>query len=335
VPWKKIAYNEIVKFSARLKLVLVVSLAVLLFHGANISYAQEGDFRIFPETGHRVSGEFLEFYNIVPNAEFYFGYPISREFTDSLTGRRTQYFQRVRFEYFPNEAELGTRVQLTDLGHFLYDETRGDDLAIGSNSPACQVYPSAFGREFQVCLAFLEFYQTNGEISQFGFPISNFRNEDGRIVQYFDRARFFWNPKGAPGQRVQLSDLGRIYFYQHLENPELLDPEKNNTIDNILELKTRAFTEKALLGSGESLTVYVIVQDQNLNPVETANVSISIKSGTDEPDEQFLLPPTDENGIAEQTFQVRTEAIGVVEIEATATYKDLRDTTVTSFRVWW
>ncbi len=130
MPYNKFAYNEPVNHPARFKLILVVCLAVLLLHGGNISFAQGEDFKIFSQSGHRVSGEFLEFYNKVQNAEFYFGYPISREFTDQLTGRRTQYFQRVRFEYYPDENELGTRVKLTDLGNFLYDETRGDDLPI-------------------------------------------------------------------------------------------------------------------------------------------------------------------------------------------------------------
>ncbi len=332
---KKNAYNYRVNLSARIKLVLVIGLAILFVHGANISYAQEGDFRIFPETGHRVSGEFLEFYNKVPNARFYFGYPISREFTDSLTNRRTQYFQRVRFEYFPDGEELGTRVQLTDLGNFLYDENRGQDLSLEFNSPACREYLSDKGKTFQVCYAFLEFYEANGEVSQFGFPISNFRFEDGRIVQYFNRAKFSWHPELPPGQRVQLSDLGRIYFYQHLEDPELLDPEDDNIVTDILELKMHAFTEKALLGSGEDLTVFVIVQDQSLNPVEKADVSITLKFSGDQPDDQYLLPPTDENGITETTIPISAEGIGVVQIEARATYGDLTDKTVTSVRIWW
>jgi hypothetical protein len=331
VPFYVYAYNEPVNLPARIKLVLIVCLAVLLLHGANISYAQDVDFKIFSQSGHRVSGEFLEFYNRVENAEIYFGYPISREFTDQLTGRRTQYFQRVRFEYYPDEKELQTRVKLSDLGNFLYEETRGDDLPIISSSPACMEYETGF----KVCLAFLEYYLANGAVSQFGFPISNFRVEDGRIVQYFNRAKFTWLPNGAPGQRVQLSDLGRIYFYQHLENPELLEPEEGNTVIDILALKTRVFTEKALVGSGENLTVYVIVQDQNLNPVPNANVSIVLKSSEDGADKNHLLPPTGENGFTKLTIPYQAEEVGVVEIEAAASYLDYKDRAVTSFRVWW
>ncbi len=199
------------------------------------------------------------------------------------------------------------------------------------SSPACKEYETGF----KVCLTFLEFYLANGAVSQFGFPISNFRIEDGRIVQYFNRAKFTWLPKGMPGQRVQLSDLGRIYFYQHLENPELLEPEAGNIVEDILGLKTRVFTEKALVGSGESLTVYVIVQDQNLNPVPNANVSIVLKSSEGEADTNHLLPPTGENGFAKLTIPYYTEEVGVVEIEAAASYGEFKDRAVTSFRVWW
>ena len=311
-----------------MKLLLVVGLAALLLPGTKISFAQAEDFRVFPETGHRVSGAFLEFYNAVPNAEFYFGYPISREFTDSLTGRRMQYFQRVRFEYYPDGKELGERVQLTDLGNLLYDETRGQDLSLPPNSRSCEVIEPI--EEFQVCYSFLEFYRAHNGESPFGFPISNARKEDGRIVQYFTRAKFSFHPEAPPGQRVELSDLGRIYFYQHLENLQLMEPEKDNISTVILDIKVRVFPEKALVGPGESQLVYVVVQDQNLKPVAKAGVTLTTWSESGKINANHLLPSTDENGIT-QVVLPGNEEIEVVQIDATA----FQNTATTSYRIWW
>jgi hypothetical protein len=57
---------------------------------------------------------------------------------------------------------------------------------------------------------FLRFWRENGGVMIFGYPIGEETVEDGRIVQYFERARFEYHPEflGQPGQ-VQLSLLGR------------------------------------------------------------------------------------------------------------------------------
>jgi hypothetical protein len=57
---------------------------------------------------------------------------------------------------------------------------------------------------------FLRFWRENGGVMIFGYPIGEETVEDGRIVQYFERARFEYHPEflGQPAQ-VQLSLLGR------------------------------------------------------------------------------------------------------------------------------
>src|SRR5215210_461091 len=39
---------------------------------------------------------------------------------------------------------------------------------------------------------FLGYWQANGGLAQFGFPITDELSEDGRTVQYTERARFEW-----------------------------------------------------------------------------------------------------------------------------------------------
>src|SRR3954469_2297301 len=57
---------------------------------------------------------------------------------------------------------------------------------------------------------FLNYWRENGDVLLFGFPISEEIIEDGRVVQYFERARFEYHPEdlGKDGQ-IQLSLLGR------------------------------------------------------------------------------------------------------------------------------
>ena len=56
---------------------------------------------------------------------------------------------------------------------------------------------------------FLSFWRRNGGLLVFGYPLSGELVEDGRIVQYFERARFEYHPEhlGQEGQ-VMLSLLG-------------------------------------------------------------------------------------------------------------------------------
>jgi hypothetical protein len=51
-----------------------------------------------PETGHWIWGAFLDEYNSVEDPLLYFGYPITDDFIDSVTGQHVQYFQKARFD---------------------------------------------------------------------------------------------------------------------------------------------------------------------------------------------------------------------------------------------
>ena len=82
--------------------------------------------RYFPETGHRVSGRFLAYWEQhggLPQ----FGYPLSEEFTQVLEDGRAytvQYFERARFEDHPENPEPH-RVLLGQFGRRILAETTG------------------------------------------------------------------------------------------------------------------------------------------------------------------------------------------------------------------
>src|SRR5688572_20341808 len=52
------------------------------------------------------------------------------------------------------------------------------------------------------------FYDRNGGLPIFGLPLTELFEEDGRMVQYFERARFEMYPENAEAYKVQLTLLG-------------------------------------------------------------------------------------------------------------------------------
>lgn len=55
---------------------------------------------------------------------------------------------------------------------------------------------------------FLEYWQQNGGLPVFGYPLSEELTEEGRTVQYFERARFEYAPANQPPYDVLLGRLG-------------------------------------------------------------------------------------------------------------------------------
>ena len=83
--------------------------------------AQTGNCRTFPESGHRVCGRFLAYWNANGGLAQQ-GYPLSQEFveTSPLNGRpyTVQYFERAVFEMHP-ENQPPYDVLLSQLGTYL------------------------------------------------------------------------------------------------------------------------------------------------------------------------------------------------------------------------
>lgn len=61
---------------------------------------------------------------------------------------------------------------------------------------------------YSICNGFLRYWQANGGLQIFGYPITGEFIENGLTVQYFERARFEWHPGVAPAQWDVL--LGRL-----------------------------------------------------------------------------------------------------------------------------
>lgn len=309
-------------------LLAVALLACLMVPGL-LALAQTEDARYFPETGHWVTGDFLAMYNSVPNPQLVFGYPITDAFTDQ-NGMKIQYFQRVRFELHP-ELPIEPRVVLTLLGEYLYQvDGPGTVVPTATSMTACRRIPVD---GLPVCYAFLDFFDANGGIAQFGFPISEIEIHDGVMVQYFQRARFEWKPDLPSGQRVALTDLGAHYFNLYEDQIWLLPSQEGDNIPfTVISLNARAFARRATMASSGRQFVDIVVQDQNLRPVDNVTVQIIVRF-TDGSERLFMVV-TNEHGLAEQDFSFNGQPAGIAEIIVVATSDELEDRTITSFGIW-
>ena len=300
-----------------------IALVCILFASWGSVLAQTPDSEYFPQTGHSVSGDFLRFYRSASNPTLVFGYPLTEEFV-SKDGKTVQYFQRARFERSANS------VILTPLGRETY--TPEKQLVI-NNPLACQTFSET---GYSVCFAFLEFFEQNGGVAQFGYPISPFESRNNQIVQYFENARFEWRPGLAEGQRIGLTDLGRIYFDQLKEDPAFLKPSAQGFAGSnlVLDIQVRAFPKKAVTTPSDQQTIYVLVQDQNLQPIPGANGIATIRLPNGEVYSQSF--PVNERGVGTVSFNFQNQPNGqLVYVDIAMSYSDLQGTTSTSFRIWY
>ena len=316
------------RMNAIRRFAIFLFLAIILLATWNpVSAQSSGGTQYFPETGHNVKGDFLRFFKSASDPVLLFGYPITEQMT-SKDGKTVQYFQRARLELHP-ESPAKQRVQMTALGQVMY--RRGSQQLNIDNPAACQTFSSGY----RVCFAFLDFYQANGGAAQFGNPISPFEFQDNLIVQYFEKARFEWRADRPEGQRVVISDLGRIYFDQLAEDQVFLRPIQpvNATIDNILSLQARAFVQKAITTASGQQTVYVLVQSQTNQAVDNSNGKATVHFSDGHSEEYFFS--TNASGLGSITFNFANQKQGeLVLIDIVVTYQGLSATTSTSFRIW-
>lgn len=294
------------------------------------SLEQATDERYFPETGHWVRGDFLEHYEAADEPTLVYGYPITEAFTDARSRLWVQYFQRARFELHP-DAAADQRVQLSPLGSLLYVPGQNPKLNL-NNLLACRNYPDT---GFPVCYGFLDFFDKNGGVDEFGPPISGFETYNGRIVQYFQRTRLEWYPELGEGQKVHPADLGRTYFDSIPEDSSLLAPVVSSFApqSQVQHLLTRVFVEKAVARGTDSEDIYVVVQDQTLRPVTGAAVKLTVLW----PDgaQQMATLTTDKNGLAAASVVFSDRQPGeFVIVNAQAAYEKLTSKAVGSFRIW-
>jgi hypothetical protein len=163
--------------------------------------------RCFPQTNHCVRGLFLRYWQAHGGLAIN-GYPLSDEFAEQLEDGKAyivQYFERVRMEYHP-ENQPPYDVLLGQFGRRIHP----------ADPPAAPIGGAHYFGETAHNLrgTFLRYWQRNGGLAQFGYPLSEEFSEvleDGQtyVVQYFERARFEHHPENRPPYDVLLGQFGR------------------------------------------------------------------------------------------------------------------------------
>jgi hypothetical protein len=317
-----------VSLKPHLSFFFIVVIAAGLLGQASAVGAQNSTERYFPHTGHSVTGDFLVTYESVSDPIKIYGEPITEAFFKPELNQQLQYFQKAVFALELNPSTT-QHVEIYPLGWLLPHP----EFQHGANLPGCQYFTET---GFQVCYTFLDFFKEFGGVAQFGFPISDFEMESGRIVQYFQRSRFEWHPELPFGQKVVLSDLGSEYFRYIGENPRYLLPESSNNVPQkvILSIHVRVFTGVPVIPQRGEQTLYVLVQDQNQQPVE----NVSLQGSLQLPGGQRVeldLAKTNQNGITVLVLPVDAHDHGIAQVFVRATFSSFQDTNQTSFWIWW
>jgi hypothetical protein len=194
-----------------------------------IAGAQPGG-RFFPETGHSIAGPFRQYYethglelgergNSARESLALFGYPLSEPFTEVNpdTGEllTTQYFERARMEYHPNNPNP-YKVLLGRLGASSLI-AREDVLTrpTGVVPPPPPECDSFIETGYALCPPLKSFWQGNGGLAVYGYPITAARDETSQtdaktyLTQWFERERLEYHPelRGTPYE-VLLGLLG-------------------------------------------------------------------------------------------------------------------------------
>ena len=176
------------------------------------------DMYYFTETGHTLKGEFKKYWDKYGGLSI-FGFPTSEEFQEvSQTDGKlynVQYFERNRFEYHPDKAGTPYVVLLGLLGS---EMTKG--RLFPTVAPVQSTATLWWFKETGHTLSgrFLEYWQQNGGLAIFGFPISEQFQEGGFLVQYFERNRFEYHTENAGSKYDVLlgllgNDLARSLYY--------------------------------------------------------------------------------------------------------------------------
>ncbi len=191
---------------------ILVALGVGLV-GPRAAPARAADEQCFAETSFCIAGPFLarwrQYGGLAIN-----GFPVSGVFSQKLDDGKSydvQYFERVRMESHPENA-APYDVLLGQFGRLLYLTDPAQPRSNAATPLPGARYFDETGHNLNG--KFLTYWEANGGLSQFGFPVSEelpetLENGKPYTVQYFERARFEYHPENPAPYDVLLGQFGR------------------------------------------------------------------------------------------------------------------------------
>ncbi len=293
----------------------------------------QGSVQYFPETGYQVQYAFLQFFNAY-GGEDVFGYPITNEYQDPISGVVMQYFDNARFEWWP-DSEASQRVKLGLLGDELELRSVADPRQDGE---VC--WPSDVTGYF-ICDDFLTFYQAHGGKLVFGPPIGDAYTVNNIRAQNFQRMQMILVPDSGV---VAISSLGRYSCedrYETLRCEELSEvkcPPQNQALVMPLNLKVNVEHTKRRQGDSQILRANVedAAGNQLCGQVVTFKLNFdAVGSNGIRPEEQRFEAVTNTNGVAEITITQRDGPNGAdVTVLAEVDYDGILYPSTTQYAFW-
>ena len=170
----------------------------------------------------------------------------------------------------------------------------------------------------------------------FGLPITELRFENGRMVQYYQDFRLDWYPEAQDGERIRVASLGADHFDLMGYPLSLLEPIVPGDLEDypVLDIRLSSSVLKPLIGTDETQQVYLVVSDQNRQPVAGAAALLTITT----PDGiQFrMMPITDGSGVTQIDIPLQGSLPGSrIALEYTVVFEDLSALTRDSFYIWY
>jgi hypothetical protein len=289
----------------------------------------------FPETAHSVRSPFIDYFLSTGGLTQY-GYPITDDYVDPATGLLIQYFEKTRMEWHPGNPEP-YKVQLGLLGSELGKSQAPIPIAsmAAPGDPSCQNFLET---GHTLCFDFRTFWQANGGLDRFGYPISQITIENDYLVQYFQRARLEWHPEKPAGQQMTTAALGLIYYrWAKLDESRLVGGNRSASLNPLLpptSIQARASVFTPSPAVGDTQVVFINVTNQLNAPLGGAAVTLIVHYPGH--DETFQMPPTSASGTTFQTFKVPLTPAGtLVAMEFIITHSGVFGATRTSFMIWY
>lgn len=160
------------------------------------------------ETGHFIKSQFLAYWQKYGGASV-FGNPLSESYLQN--GIQVQLFEQALLEYHPEKGGQPAEIQLGFLGRQL-----AEAQALLTTSPAFTPVPASPDTPAEsyfpqtshtLAGAFKAFWETNGLLKFLGYPISQSMEQNGLLVQYFERGRLEYD---AAVKKVNYSNSGDL-----------------------------------------------------------------------------------------------------------------------------
>jgi hypothetical protein len=244
----------------------------------------------FPEAGHWVIGEFLEYFKANGGLAI-FGYPLTEPYYQD--GMLIQYFQNARMEWHVGD-DGNYAVQLGHLGEELNYAT--PSLPAPARVGPRKVYFQETGHK--VSYAFLDYFNKHGGAELFGLPITEMYFEGDTIVQYFQNMKLMWDPALS---QIRVDELGTVYMtvFNNVI-PDTFEKRVDTGVDVPAALDVVVELGDLTISSQKSQTISTLVLDAGSNdPITGVEVRVKLyRAGGQDIEGDVLSAVTDENGRA-------------------------------------